>query len=336
MTLAALVVLMVGSACAGEEAAPEAPPAERPAATAATAAPAATAVPADARPPVLEAAPATPDSVQVPEGMVYVPGGTTLIGNDYDVSGSEAARHQSDARPVFAAEVAPFFFDRHPVTVAAFGRFVEAEGFETQAERFGDAAVLDPRMRQWRLVPGATWQRPMGPEGPEAPSDHPVTQVSWNDAAAYCAWAGGRLPSEVEWEHAARGARNSRQPYAWGDTLRAASGQYKANIWQGQFPVRNAVADGYAYTSPVGAFGQTPLGLTDMGGNVWEWTTSWYRPYSERGARFTPTAESERVQRGGSFQCNECFGYRVYTRSHSTPETSLFHVGFRCARDVVE
>ncbi len=263
---------------------------------------------------------------EIPEGMVYVPGGVTHIGAEDGLPPEQ---------PVFEAEVAPFFMDEHSVTVAQFRAFVEATGFVTEAEGFGNAGLIDLDTQQWTLVDGATWQYPLGPEGPLVPDDHPVTQVSWNDAVAYAEWAGKRLPTEVEWEHAARGARDDRRPYAWGDSL-AEDGAYKANTWQGTFPIRNTVEDGYLYTSPVGAFGETSLGLTDMGGNVWEWTQNWFRPYADRNVPFSPTAQSEKVQRGGSFLCEPgwCHGYRVSARSHSTPETSLFHVGFRCVKDV--
>ncbi len=276
-----------------------------------------------------------PPSVAVPAEMVYVPGGRTRVGDD---SGTleevgPGSRHNGSARPAFWVEVPAFLMDRSPVTVAQFRQFVEATAFVTEAERFGDAGVLDEQARQWLLVPGATWHHPFGPEGPEAPDDHPVTQVSWNDAVAYATWAGKRLPTEVEWEHAARNAHNTRTPLPWGETL-AMAGVHRANTWQGSFPAFNTVADGFRYTSPVGAFGETPLGLTDMAGNVWEWCEDWYRPYAERGTPFTPHDQSEKVQRGGSFQCEECHGYNVFTRSHSTPETSLFHVGFRCVKDL--
>lgn len=269
---------------------------------------------------------APPAGVVVPEGMVYIPGGVTTIGS---------AAGAPDERPTFEARVRPFFLDVHPVTVAEFRRFVNATGYRTEAERFGSAGVYDAATDTWRLVAGATWHHPRGPEAPPAPDDHPVTQVSWHDATAYARWAGKRLPTEVEWEHAARGARNSREPYAWGNAL-VVNGQHMANTWQGTFPGRNTGDDGYLYTSPVGAYGTTSLGLTDMGGNVWEWVEDWYRPYAARGTPFTPTARSEKVQRGGSFLCHKsyCHGYRVSARSHSTPETSLFHVGFRCAKDV--
>ena len=300
--------------------------------------------------PTLDHAPAKPDGLEVPDGMVYVPGGTTLIGITEQTWASLTKAHAAmmdsaggarppwgrASQPAFAAEVEPFFMDKGPVTVAAFGAFIAVAGYETEAERFGNAGVLDAQTRQWQLVDGATWRHPLGPDEPPAPDDHPVTQVSWNDAVAYCQWQNKRLPTEVEWEHAARGARNSRALCPWEGACDREARVQKANTWQGRFPVENTVTDGYRYTSPVGAFGETALGLTDMGGNVWEWTESWYRPYGERGAPFTPTKRSERVQRGGSFQCNECGGYSVFSRSHSTPETSLFHVGFRCVKDASE
>jgi sulfatase modifying factor 1 len=161
-----------------------------------------------------------------------------------------------------------------------------------------------------------------------------VTQVSWNDAAAYAAWAGKRLPSEVEWEHAARGGVNRRDRYSWGPEL-IEEGRHRANTWQGSTRTAS-LQDGYLLTSPVGRFGRTSLGLADMGGNVWEWVSDWYRPYAERHLAFTPSADSHRVQRGGSFLCHAsyCHGYRVSARGHSTPDSSHFHVGFRTARDI--
>ena len=287
--------------------------------------------------PAGEAAPVeTPDGVGVPEGMAYVPGGTTLVGLPEGGMAHE--------RPAFPADVPAFALDRSPVTVARFRRFVEATDYRTQAEAFGDGLVMDPETGAWTLADGADWQRPLGPDGPAKPDDHPVTQVSWNDAVAFCAWDGGkRLPTEVEWEHAARGGVNDRSPYAWGDALGegAAAG---ANTWTGSFPGGDDGADGFAGgTSPVGQFGETPLGLTDMGGNVWEWTASWYRPYplgadggAGPGAPVGPTGEPERTHRGGSFLCHPsyCHGYRVSARSHSTAESSAVHVGFRCAADL--
>lgn len=288
----------------------------------------------------------SPESVKAPPGMVHVPGGTTRIGiTEATWKNVRRAHHGGprppwgqSARPSFEIQVDPFFLEKHPVTVAQFRQFVEKTGYQTQAEAFGNGGIM--QQGRWRLVDGATWRRPLGPDADAAPDDHPVTQVSYNDAVRYCEWKGRRLPTEVEWEHAARGADNDRSLCAGGTCPSPSGARAKdsavANIWQGRFPVRNTVDDGYRYTSPVGAFGETELGLTDMSGNVWEWTSSWYRPYPERGTPFQPTKKSEKVQRGGSFQCNECGGYRVFSRSHATRETSLFHVGFRCAQDVEE
>ena len=261
-----------------------------------------------------------------PPGMVYIAGGTTQIGSNNGTP---------QEQPVFTATVKPFFLDIHPVTVAQFREFVDATGFKTQAEVFGDSAAFSFKTGQWSLVKGADWQHPFGPDEPAAADDHPVTQVSWNDAVAYCKWAGKRLPPEVEGEHAARNARNGGPQYAWGDEL-VVDGKYMANTWQGRFPDFNTAADGYTTTSPVGVFGKTPLGLTDMGGNVWEWVDDWFRPYSARGTPFTPTKESHKTSRGGSFLCDPavCHGYRVSGRSDSTPETGMSHTGFRSARDV--
>ena len=269
---------------------------------------------------------AEPADVTVPPGMVLIPGGETTIGSEDGIPWES---------PPFRARVTPFLLDRSPVTVAGFREFVRQTGYVTDAERIGDAALLDPATRRWTLVPGADWRRPLGPEGPVPPGDHPVTQVSWNDAAAYARWAGKRLPTEVEWEHAARGARDSRARYPWGDSL-TAGGRWQANVWQGSFPLHNEGSDGHYLTSPVGAFGETVLGLTDMGGNVWEWSADWFRPYSERDRPFAPGPGAEKALRGGSFLCDReiCHGFRVSGRSHSTPESALFNTGFRCARDL--
>ncbi len=280
---------------------------------------------ADAHLPAVPVSLAAETAPEPPAGMVYVPGGNVTIGD---------AQGNPDEAPVFEAPVASFFLDAHPVTVAQFRAFVESTGYVTEAERFGNAAIR-VEGRGWAMVEGASWHHPLGPEATAAPGDHPVTQVSWHDAMAYARWAGKRLPTEVEWEHAARNARDDRQPYAWGSVLEQ-GGTYRANTWQGSFPARNTAADGFRHTSPVGAFGATDLGLTDMGGNVWEWTADWYRPYRQHGQPFTPDAASEKAQRGGSFLCTPtfCHGYRVSARAHATPETALFHVGFRCARDL--
>jgi sulfatase modifying factor 1 len=278
--------------------------------------------------------------VHTPDGMVYVPGGSTRIGIDRQRWQRIRAQEEVGPRPLFGrtasppfrAQVDAFFLDVHPVTVEQFRRFVDATEYVTQAEEFGNGGVL--REGRWRLIDGATWRHPRGPDRPAAPDRHPVTQVSWNDAQAYCEWAGKRLPTEIEWEHAARTGSDARSLCLWDGSCRDPSVRAQhANTWQGPYPRRNTVADGYRFTSPVGAFGSTTLGLQDMSGNVWEWTATWKRPYNQRGTPFTPTRRSERVQRGGSFICSECGGYYLFARSGATPETSLFNVGLRCAKD---
>ena len=269
-----------------------------------------------------------PAGIELPPDMAFIPGGQTRIGSEDG---------NSDEMPVFRIRVQSFFMDKHPVTVAEFRRFVENSGYVTDAEKFGTGGVFDPEVRSWNLIEGATWQHPFGPNRPAAPDDHPVTQVSWNDAPAYARWAGKRLPTEVEWEHAARGGHDRDSRYAWGDHLTSEQGRHHANTWNGLFPLHDSGADGYkASTSPVRAFGETELGLSDMGGNVWEWAEDWYRPYDERHLPFIPTPQSEKAQRGGSYLCSPhyCHGYRVSARSHSTPETSLAHVGFRTVKDL--
>jgi sulfatase modifying factor 1 len=233
-----------------------------------------------------------------------------------------------------------FFMDIHPVTVKEFRIFIQATNYQTDAEQFGNSGVFDFETGKWGLKEGAYWEYPQGMDFPKAEDDHPVTQVSWNDAMAYCKWAGKRLPSEFEWEHAARNAgKNTDQLYPWRTNyLRDKEGNYLANVWQGPFPRYNSVEDGYRTTSPVGAFGASPIGLQDMAGNVWEWCSNWRIPYDEDPDQFIPDVHSEKAQRGGSFLCDPkvCHGYRVSGRSGSTPETSLMNVGFRCVMDIPE
>ncbi|WP_128546609.1 formylglycine-generating enzyme family protein [Larkinella soli] len=260
-----------------------------------------------------------------PSGMVWVPGGRTLIGDD--TTGKE--------KPTFWVEVKPFWMDEHPVTVAEFRRFVEATKYKTEAEKFGDGGVFDEKTRQWTLVKGANWQYPQGPDKPKAPDNHPVTQVSWNDATNFAVWAGKRLPSEFEWEHAARNARNDRTLYPFGNEL-THNGRAMANTWNGKFPEYNENTDGFRTTSPVGYYGKSPLGLTDMTGNVWEWCNEWRQRYSDLVEGRQPQNPTEKVQRAGSFLCEPgwCHGYRVSGRSYTSPETALMHVGFRCVKDL--
>lgn len=257
-------------------------------------------------------------------GMVDLPGGATRVGSNHG---------PADERPAHTVPVAPFAMDRSPVTVAEFSRFIEQSRYRTTAESLGTGAVMSFGTGRWSLLKGANWQHPQGPAQARAPEDHPVTQVSWDDAKAYCSWAGKRLPTEYEWEHAARAGQDGRAVYAFGDRL-LKEGQYLANVWTGIFPVINTGKDGYQLTSPVGQFGVAPSGLTDMAGNVWEWVDADYLPYPHQSPETRPA--SEKVQRGGSYLCDPsfCHGFRASARGHSTPDSALMHVGFRCARDL--
>lgn len=213
-----------------------------------------------------------------------------------------------------------FQMDISPVTVAEWRAFVLATSYVSEAEKFGDGGVFIFSTGEWGLVKGAYWEYPFGPEGEKAKDDHPVTQVSWNDAQAYCQWAGKRLPTSEEFLLAEKNGRKEyHDTYTWGEDFQE-NGVYKANFWQGTFPVNNTGDDGFMATSPVGYFGKNALGLTDMGGNVWQWCSddSQGRP-------------GEKNQRGGSFLCDPkvCHGFKIGGIASSSPETSLVHVGFR-------
>jgi|SRR5690606_11465130 len=224
-----------------------------------------------------------------------------------------------------------FLLDKNLVTVAEYEAFTKATNYITEAEKFGNAGVFDPAAQGWALIDGADFLYPFGRNKPKALPNHPVTQVSWNDARAFAKWKGKRLPTQWEWEHAAKNAEQTSKQYSWGDNL-VVGGKYKANTWQGSFPSKNTVDDGYEFTSPVGTFGPNKLGLTDMGGNVWQWCEDSISPTS-REALVDPAMR--RVTRGGSFLCDPlvCHGFVVTGRSSSTPESSMVHIGFRCAKD---
>ncbi len=235
-------------------------------------------------------------------------------------------------KPVHQVVIKPFYFDRSPVTVAQFRKFAEATGYKTDAEKFGDSGVFDPNTLSWSLVSGASWKFPFGKDKPLAIEDHPVTQVSWNDAVAYSQWAGKRLPTEAEWEYAARcGGKNSEQ-FSWGGKLKV-NGKYQANVWQGELSAKQG-DDGFETTSPVGYYGTTACGLTDMGGNVWNWCSDVFQPYPGNNDPFLPNNQM-RVIRGGSFlyDQNGENSFSVWGRASNTFETSLFNTGFRCAKD---
>ncbi|MFK7900137.1 MAG: formylglycine-generating enzyme family protein [Cyclobacteriaceae bacterium] len=289
----------------------------------------------------------TPE-IKKESGMVFFKGGEIQIG---------LSRGYEWEVPSHIVEIKPFFLDKHPVTVAQFRAFIEATKYKTEAENFGNSLIWDkdsvitdcsdqhgrpfnrtqePICQGWRIRDGAYWEYPFGPEKPKALDNHPVTQVSWNDAVAYAKWAGKRLPTENEWEYAAKGGKKEySDQYSWGNTLKDSTGIYLSNVWQGSFPFTNGGNDAYLGTSPVGIFGLTELGLSDMGGNVWEWCSNTFEMYKGSPANF-PYNPNEKAIRGGSYLCDKdvCHGYRVTARNHCTKETGSVHTGFRCAKSV--
>ncbi len=261
------------------------------------------------------------------DGMVYIKGGSFVMGSDTGMPNES---------PAHTVEVDSFWMDETEVTVAEFEKFIKATDYVTEAERFGWSGVFDFEQRAWTRVDGASWRYPEGAEKPAAKSNEPVSQVSWNDANAYAKWAGKRLPTEAEYEYAARGGLQGKM-YSWGDELRP-NGQIKANYWQGEFPSRNTAEDGFLSRAPVKSFPPNDYGLYDITGNVWEWTADWYPEDAfESSAAKNPTGAppaAERSIRGGSYLCAEnfCSNYRVAGRSHATPDSSLNNLGFRCLR----
>ncbi len=266
-------------------------------------------------------------------GMIRIPGGAARLG-----AGDERRR----PREAGEVEVSPFWLDAHEVTNSEFEAFVRSTGYRTDAERIGDSVVFVPGGEQapgrWELVPGADWRHPYGPGSDvDELADHPVVHVSFDDARAFAAWAGKRLPSEVEWEHAARGGLVD-QPYAWGDTAPDDLERPAANTWQGLFPLHNEQGDGHLTTAPVGSFDPNPYGLSDMAGNVWEWvsTPMGEGPLAELHPPRPAEPDAVRQIRGGSFLCaaNYCQGYRVTERQFKVAVDASSNLGFRCARDL--
>jgi formylglycine-generating enzyme required for sulfatase activity len=300
------------------------------------------------------------------DDMGLVPAGTFWMG-------SEEEDAKPDEKPVHYVSVNAFWMDRQEVTNEEFARFVKATGHVTDNERRLESTEpihTDPEKVEpggmvfrppdgevtvcpgcdctwWKFQPGADWRHPDGPGSSiDGKDKHPVVQVSWNDAVAYARWIKKRLPSEAEWEYAARGGLD-RKRYAWGDE-QTPGGTWQANIWQGRFPKENTAEDGYAGTAPVGSYAANGFGLHDMAGNVWEWVADWYDPaYYERSPQSNPrgphpddidpqdVAVLEKVIRGGSYLCSDlyCKGYRPSARMHSGHFTGLVHTGFRCVRD---
>lgn len=280
--------------------------------------------------------------------MVSLPGGTFLMG------GNDPGAHPLDGEgPVREITLSPFRIDATAVTNARFRRFVEETGYQTESERFGWSFVFQgflpadhPPTRAvsqapwWRQVFGAAWRSPEGPGSTiEDRLDHPVVHVAHTDALAYCAWAGARLPTEAEWEFAARGGLEGKA-FPWGDELTPA-GVHRCNIWQGTFPAENLAEDGYLGTAPVTAYEPNGYGLYNMVGNAWEWCADWFdtrfhtHPQAPRTNPKGPTRGSARVMKGGSHLCHRsyCYRYRVAARSSSPPDSGSGNVGFRIAAD---
>jgi formylglycine-generating enzyme len=283
-------------------------------------------------------------------GMVKLDGGAFLMGTN-----STEGFPDDGEGPVREIVLDPFYIDAAPVTNAQFAEFIRASGYRTEAERFGwsfvfqghvpeerRAALVDDTVLAapwWCKISGAAWAHPEGPDSNIATRDeYPVTHVSWNDAAEFARWAGKRLPTEAEWEFAARGGLEQNR-FPWGDELMP-GGRHVCNIWQGEFPARDLAEDGYAGTSPVTAFPPNAYGLFSMSGNTWEWCADWFHPaYHLVGAKTNPAGPAEgaaRVMKGGSYLCHAsyCNRYRVAARTANTPDSSTTNIGFRCVRDV--
>lgn len=294
-------------------------------------------------------------------GMMWIPAGSFIMGNN---------KGNPDERPEHEVTLRGFWLDKTEVTNEHFQKFVDATGYLTVAERKPDpkdfpgvpaanlvpgavvftppeeAVPLDNHLVWWTYIPGANWKHPEGPQSNLTGRErHPVVHIAYEDAEAYAKWAGKRLPTEAEWEYAARGSL-SQQPFVWGSDQPGAQG-WQANIWQGEFPRQNSKADGFYSTAPVASFPANGWGLHDMAGNVWEWCSDWYRPDSyTTSPKENPRGPSEsfdpaepgakkRVIRGGSYLCSDlyCTGYRPSARMKTSIDTGLSHTGFRCAKD---
>ncbi|MCR8643488.1 formylglycine-generating enzyme family protein [Paenibacillus sp. N1-5-1-14] len=280
--------------------------------------------------------------------MVCLPAGEFLMGtNDHEGFASDGEG------PVRAVQVSSYYIDACAVSNRKYVEFVQETGYVTEAEMFGWSYVFHlfvsaksaPYVKQvpqetpwWHVVEGAYWRCPEGIDSSiEDRMNHPVVHVTWNDANAYCKWAGKQLPTEVQWEYAARGGLVQRR-YPWGDELKQ-GGEHHCNIWQGKFPIKDHASDGYSGTAPVHAYKPNGYGIYNASGNVWEWCADWFSPDYHLMAESLdpqgPPSGQARSMRGGSYLCHKsyCNRYRVAARSKNTPDSSSGNIGFRCVRN---
>ncbi|XP_057334358.1 formylglycine-generating enzyme [Microplitis mediator] len=282
----------------------------------------------------------------VPNEMVKIKSGIYLIGTDKPVFVKDG---EGPKRPV---DLNSFYIDKYEVSNKNFEIFVNATGYKTEAEKFGNSFVFDGLISEetkskinqavaqapwWLPVNKATWRTPEGPDSNITyRMDHPVIHVSWNDAVAYCNWLGKRLPTEAEWEVTCKGGLDDRL-YPWGNKL-TPNNKHRINIWQGDFPYKNTGEDGYIGTAPVTEYPPNGYGVYNIAGNVWEWTSDWWSINHSKDKLTNPTGPatgSDKVKKGGSYLCHEnyCFRYRCMARHQNTPDTSAGNLGFRCAAD---
>ena len=277
--------------------------------------------------------------------LVFIKGGKFTMGTD------KAILPQDGESPAREITLSDFYMDKFEVSNDEFSRFVEETGYKTEAEMFGNSFVFDLLLSEevkaeitqavanapwWLPVEGASWRHPEG-EGSSITDrlDHPAVHVSWNDATAYCSWAGKRLPTEAEWEYAARGGLSERL-FPWGNNPNP-HGEHWLNIWQGEFPANNTLDDGYLGTAPVDSYPPNKYGLHNTAGNVWEWTSDWWSARHTADPQTNPTGPpsgTDKVKKGGSYLCHPfyCYRYRCAARSQNTPDSSASNLGLRCAK----
>ena len=276
--------------------------------------------------------------------IVEIPAAKAYIGTD------KPYLEIDEEAPLRRQMVKQFYMDSRAVSVARFASFIADTGYQTDAEKLGDSFVFSGFLTAeesgenavaaapwWHMVKGASWHKPAGPHSDYyALAHHPVTHISWADAQAFAEWAGGRLPSEAEWEHAARGGLADAL-FPWGDKLPNEIDFMPCNIWQGEFPHYNSAADGYSGTAPVSSFAPNGYGLYNMVGNVWEWTATSFKVRSLKKAVKTAHRGKQgfKIVKGGSFMCHDsyCFRYRIAARTSNSPDSSTSHQGFRLVYD---